>query len=168
MKTLQPQQLIDALGVAYFRELSSFGAISDAAIIDLVSKGTVVSLQQGEVLKSYESDEEGFNIVLQGDIAFYKHCEGHDVLTRHFIAGEQIGFDTMIAMIANSGTEIAAQDSVVLQVSPTQFFDLHLDFPGDFGLFMINLSRELAREIAMLEDVIGKSTGWLVEFPETE
>jgi hypothetical protein len=28
---------------------------------------------------------------------------------------------------------------------------------------MINLSRELAREIAMLEDVIGKGTGWLGE-----
>ncbi len=98
----------------------------------------------------------------RGDIAFYKHCEGHDVLTRHFIAGEQIGFDTMIAMIPNSGTEIAFEDSIVLEVSSTQFFDLHLDYPADFGLFMINLARELSREIAMLEDVIGKSTGWRI------
>lgn len=167
MKTLSPQPLMESLGLAYFRELSSFGAISDAAIIDLITKGTVVSLEKGEVLKGFESEGEGFNIVLQGNIAFYKHCEGHAVLTRNFVSGEQIGFDTMIAMIANSGTELAAQDSIVLQVSPVQFFDLHLDFPADFGLFMINLSRELAREISTLEDVIGKSTGWLIEPPHT-
>ncbi|WP_315981871.1 hypothetical protein [Aliamphritea spongicola] len=65
----------------------------------------------------------------------------------------------MIAMIPNSGTEIAFDDSIVLQISATQFFDLHVDFPNDFGLFMINLSRN-CREIAMLEDVVGKSTGW--------
>jgi hypothetical protein len=28
---------------------------------------------------------------------------------------------------------------------------------------MINLSRELAREIALLEEVIGKGTGWQLE-----
>ncbi len=110
----------------------------------------------------------GFSIVLQGNIAFYKHCKGKDVLTRHFRAGEQIGFDTMIGMTPNSGTEIGYEDSLVLQVSSDQFFDLHQGFSADFGLLMINLSRELAREIAMLEDVIGKSTGWLIEFPETD
>ncbi|GGK55994.1 Crp/Fnr family transcriptional regulator [Amphritea balenae] len=162
MQILESQSIIDELGLDYFRGLSTFGAISEAAITDLISKGSVVSLTQGEVLKGYQAEVTGFTIVLQGDIAFYKHCEGHDVLTRHFIAGEQIGFDTMIAMIPNSGTEIAFEDSIVLEVSSTQFFDLHLDYPADFGLFMINLARELSREIAMLEDVIGKSTGWRI------
>ncbi|WP_432470147.1 cyclic nucleotide-binding domain-containing protein [Amphritea sp. HPY] len=163
MNTLQPEQVIADLTLRYLRELATFGAISDAAIIDLISRGTVKSLHKGEVLSSYDMPVTGFAIVLQGNIAFYKHCKGKDVLTRHFRAGEQIGFDTMIGMIANSGTEIGYEDSLVLQVSSVQFFDLHQDFPADFGLLMINLSRELAREIAMLEEVIGKSVGWSAE-----
>ncbi|MBN3562080.1 Crp/Fnr family transcriptional regulator [Aliamphritea spongicola] len=160
MKTLQAESLLKEFGLPYFRELASFGALSDEMIRNMVHKGVCVQLEQGEILKPYESPVDGFSIVLKGDIAFYKHCETHDVLTRHFLAGEQIGFDSMIAMIPNSGTEIAFDDSIVLQISATQFFDLHVDFPNDFGLFMINLSRELSREIAMLEDVVGKSTGW--------
>ena len=163
MKTLQAEPLLKQFSLPYFRELASFGALSDEMIHNMLHKGVCVQLEQGEILKPYESPVDGFSIVLEGDLAFYKHCETHDVLTRHFLAGEQIGFDSMIAMIPNSGTEIAFDDSVVLQISASQFFDLHVDFPNDFGLFMINLSRELSREIAMLEDVVGKSTGWKVE-----
>ena len=42
-------------------------------------------------------------------------------------------------------------------------FKLHVDFPADFGLLMINLARELAREIEILENVIGQGTGWREE-----
>ena len=36
---------------------------------------------------------------------------------------------------------------------------MHVDYPAEFGIFMVNLARELAREIEMLEDVIGCGTG---------
>jgi hypothetical protein len=49
---------------------------------------------------------------------------------------------------------------MVLDIGSDQFYKLHVNFPADFGLLMINLSRELAREIEMLEDVIGEGTGW--------
>ena len=163
MQTRPSEPLLISPGLDYFRELASFGALSDNMISNLICRGTVVELARGEVLKPFDSPVEGFSIVLKGNIAFYKHCEKHDVLTRHFRAGEQIGFDSMIAMIPNSGTEVATQASLVLQISNIQFFDLHIDFPEEFGLFMINLSRELSREIAMLEDVVGKSTGWIIE-----
>jgi hypothetical protein len=38
-----------------------------------------------------------------------------------------------------------------------------MDFPADFRLLMINLTRELAREIEILENVIGQGTGWREE-----
>ncbi len=95
--------------------------------------------------------------------AFYKHGEDSDVLTRYFGAGEQMGFDLMIGLISHNGIDVAVEESLILDISSEQFYNLHVSFPADFGLLMINLSRELAREISMLEDVIGKGTGWLGE-----
>lgn len=66
----------------------------------------------------------------------------------------------MIGLIERDGTDVAAEDSLILNISSAQFYNLHLEYPAEFGIFMINLARELAREIEMLEDVIGKGTGW--------
>lgn len=163
MQQLDAETVIKSLGYDRLRELASFGALSDAVIKELICQGQVLSVRQGEVVNAYGSAVTGFNIVLLGDIAFYKHCEQHDVLTRHYLPGDQIGFDSMIGLIANSGTEVASTDSLVLHVFTDQFFALHQDYPDDFGLLMINLARELSREIALLEEVIGESTGWTNE-----
>ena len=102
-------------------------------------------------------------MVLQGDFAFYKHGTDCDVLTRHFSQGEQMDFDLMIGLIPHNGIDVATEKSLVLKVGSNQFYDMHVNYPADFGLLMINLARELAREIALLEDVIGKGTGWQLE-----
>ncbi|MEH6579426.1 MAG: Crp/Fnr family transcriptional regulator [Amphritea sp.] len=163
MKTLDSTEVIDSLGMPYLHDLSTLGALSDEVVIDLLQNGHVRQVEKGEVLCQYGMEVTGFSVVLKGDIAFYKHCEGKDVLTRHFTKGEQIGFDVMLAMKPYSGTEVAHEQSLVLQISSGQFFDLHVDYPADFGLFMINLGRELSREISILEDVIGKSSGWIID-----
>jgi hypothetical protein len=59
--------------------------------------------------------------------------------------------------------KVAVEDCLVLDVGSDQFYQLHVDFPAEFGLLMINLARELSREIEMLEDVIGKGTSWNLE-----
>jgi hypothetical protein len=66
----------------------------------------------------------------------------------------------MIGLIPHNGIDVATEESMVLDIGSAQFYNLRVNFPDDFGLLMINLSRELAREIAMLEDVIGHGTGW--------
>lgn len=160
MVTLKAATVIDSLGIPYFRELSTFGALSDKAITDLLTRGGIRQLEKGEVLYRWGTQVTGFSLVLQGDLAHYKHCGEHDVLTRHFRAGEQMSFDTMIGLKPHSGTAIASEHTLILEISSGLFFDFHIDHPADFGLLMINLARELSREISMLEDVIGESTGW--------
>lgn len=139
-----------------------FGALSNEVIESLVVNGKVAKYKKGEVISFYGKKVSGFSVVLKGDIAFYVHCEDHDVLTRHFQAGEQLCFDLMIGLLPHYGTEVAAEETIVLDISSEQFFDLHVDCPLDFGLLMINLARELSREINMLEKVIEKSSGWIV------
>ena len=163
MEIIDPVEAIENLGLTRLRELSTFGALSDEVIVDLLTNGVIRRYARGEYISRLDQVASEFEVVLQGRFAFYKHGEDSDVLTRYFCAGEQMGFDLMIGLISHNGIDVAVEESLLLDISSEQFYELHVSFPADFGLLMINLSRELAREIAMLEDVIGKGTGWLGE-----
>jgi hypothetical protein len=139
MKILEAFEVIETLGVPYLQELSTFGALSEDMILDLLQHGRIAHLEKGEYIAHFGEEAADFQVVLKGTLAYYKRFEGHDVLTRHFRQGE------------------------LLNISSSQFYKLHVDHPAEFGIFMLNLARELAREIELLEDVIGKGTGWQVE-----
>jgi signal-transduction protein with cAMP-binding, CBS, and nucleotidyltransferase domain len=143
--------------------LSTFGALSNEVIAELLHNGVIHHYKKGEYVTHVEQIADSFQIVLHGCIAFYRHFDDCDVLTRCFRQGEQMGFDQMIGLLMQNGTDVAVEESMVVDVSSAQFSRLHVDFPADFGLLMINLARELAREIEMLENVIGKGTGWREE-----
>ena len=160
MEVLGAAEVIENLGLAYFRELSTFGALSDEMIVDMMSKGTIRRFRKGEYIARYGEVANEFQVVLQGRMAFYKHSDVCDVLCRYFSAGEQMGFDLMIGVIQHNGTDVATEDSVILDVDSEQFYELLIDYPEEFGLLMINLTRELSREISLLENVIGDTTSW--------
>lgn len=163
MKILDAGETIEKLGLGYLRELSTFGALSDAVIVDLLTKAVIRQYDRGEHITRIEQIAEEFQVLLRGRIAFYKAFDDCAVLTRTFNPGEQIGFDLMIGLTTHNGTDVVLEDSLVVDISSEQFFKLRAEFPADFGLLMINLARELAREIEILENVIGRGTGWREE-----
>ncbi len=167
MEILDAHETIETLGLPYLRELSTFGALSDEVIVDMLTNGLIRRFAKGEYIARLDQIASEFEVVLQGRFAFYKHSEDSDVLTRYFCAGEQLGFDLMIGLIPHNGIDVATEESLILDISSNQFYDLRLNFPADFGLLMINLARELAREIEMLENVIGTGTGWQGENSES-
>jgi len=162
MRTVDAESTIVSLGYPYLRELATFGALPDEFIASILGNGVITQMKRGEFIARYDERAVDFQIILQGKIAFYKRGTDHDVLTRYFSAGEQSGFDLMIGMITHNGTDVAVEDSLILDVSNIQFQALQSEHPEWFGVLMINLSREMSREIAMLEDVITRSTGWLL------
>jgi signal-transduction protein with cAMP-binding, CBS, and nucleotidyltransferase domain len=163
MKIVSADDVIKTLGFEYLRELSTFGALSDAIIANLLRNGVIRHYRKGEYISRMQEVAEDFQVVLSGRVAFYRHFSDCDVLTRCFGQGEQMGFDQMIGLLTQNGTDVAMEESLVLDISNRQFSRLHIEFPADFGLLMINLARELAREIEILENVIGKGTGWREE-----
>jgi signal-transduction protein with cAMP-binding, CBS, and nucleotidyltransferase domain len=158
MKPTRAAEVIEQLGLEYLRDLSAFGALSNEVIVDLLTNGTITQYSTGEYIVRHGVATTEFQIVLSGRVAYYKHFEDFDVLTRYFSKGEQMGFDQMIGLIPYNGTDVMREDSLIIDISKSQFYDLHINHPADFGLFMINLARELSREIAILEDVIGEGT----------
>ena len=161
MQSLDAAEVIEQLGMPALRQQSSFDEMSDDVIRRMLQEGTILKLDKGEYIARFDEEASDFQIILKGRLAYYKHCEDHDVLTRYFHVGEQVGFDEMIGLINRDGTDVALEETLLLTISSQLFFDLHVKYPGEFGVFMINLARELSREIEILEDVIGKGTGWV-------
>ena len=160
MKIIDAALVIQQHGLPYFRELATFGALPDEVITYILENGIIRQYQAGEYISRMGETAGDFQVVLAGKMAFYKHHEDHDTLTRYFNAGEQMGFDLMMGLLTHNGTDVAIEDSLILEISSSQFHGIHVNYPEAFGILMINLSRELSREIAMLEDVIGQSSGW--------
>lgn len=154
MNRLTREQLLQRLDIDACRELATFGALSDECILALLDEGEILALAPGEKIERHDEPADDFQIVLAGRMAFYKRAEGCQVLTRYFHAGEQIGFDLMIGLIPHNGTDVAEEPTLLLSIDKPLFYRLHVEHPEDFGLLMINLARELAREIEILEDLI--------------
>ena len=163
MKILDATATLETLGLDSLKELSTFGALSEDVIVDMMTRGVIRQFDKGEHVTRLDQIAEEFQVLLRGQVAYYKHFDDCMVLTRTFNQGEQLGFDLMIGLSTHNGTDVMLEDSLILDISSEQFFRLHVDFPKDFGLLMINLSREMAREIEILEDVIGRGTGWRQE-----
>jgi len=163
MEIRDADEVIEELGWTCLNELSTFGALSNNVISNLMQNGVIRHYQKGEYVVRVDQVAEDFQVILRGRVAYYRCFDGRDVLTRCFDQGEQMGFDQMIGLLKQNGTDVAQEDSLIVDISGEQFFKLHVDFPADFGLLMINLAREMAREIEILEKVIGKGTGWREE-----
>lgn len=133
---------------------SIFGAISPDATLFLLKYGTIYEAPQGETFYRYGEKGGSFFVVCEGALAFYKHCAEHCLMTRRIEFGEELGFVSMIALHDHSGHATAVEDSVLLEISASLFGRLHQQYPLDFGLMLMNLSRDLARTVRKLSDVI--------------
>ncbi|WP_432470467.1 Crp/Fnr family transcriptional regulator [Amphritea sp. HPY] len=152
MRTLIGSQLIEEFGISYFKECSTLGAVSEKAIKYLLDEGKVLQLEKGDFLFEYGDRCDCFYVVLKGAIPFFKYHEGRSTYIRDYVFGEEIGFVAMIGLHDRTGSAKAGQDSIVLEVSSTLFYELHEIFPIDFGLLLLNLAREMSRVIRIISN----------------
>ncbi len=139
---------------AYFHELSSFGALSQETLLTLLREGTVTQFERTEVVYPFGAKVTGFNVILSGSLSLFFPSDEALALTRVYSRGEQIGFVGMIALHDRKGTAIANETALVLEITAEQFFGLYDTAPQDFGLLLLNLSREMARSIGDMGETI--------------
>lgn len=156
MEILDGQCLVAEQGIDYFKGASTFGALSDEAIRFLLIRGRIVSLANGEEM----DDTEGFFVVLQGQLDCFRVHGNEEVLILSVIFGEQIGYVSMIGLFRRLGSGRAHGPTTLLHVSPDLFYQLHEELPFDFGILMLNLSREMARAFRKVtEDLVDACAG---------
>lgn len=154
MKTVSGASLIERFGMKYFQGASVFGALSPTAIEFLLKSGRVLELKKGDVVYRPGDKGDRFYVVLQGALSFYQFHLGEYAYIRDHLFGEEMGFVAMIALHERIGKALAADDGYVLEISCGLFYELHEKLPADFGLFLLNLAREMARTIRDVSDII--------------
>jgi CRP-like cAMP-binding protein len=154
MEKLSVEQFSEILDPAGLNEGSIFGALSEDATRFLLDNGLIFSVAAGEVVFSAGDSGDSFFVVCEGALDFYKHHEGRRVNTRSVGHGGELGFVAMIALQPHSGDAIAATDSILLEISSLLFSKLHEQYPQDFGLITLNLSRDMARVINQLGNAL--------------
>ena len=163
MDILNGQKLITDWGADYFKKCSTFGALSDEAIGFLCKGGRIVSLADGEMLFHTGEVADGFYVLLRGQLDCFREAEHEEVPILTVGVGEQIGYVSMIGLFQRLGDGKAHGPTVLLHISSDLFYQLHLDFPFDFGILMLNLSREMARAFRKVtEELIDASVGHAV------
>lgn len=158
MKNLDGQRLVAESGLDYFKAASTLGALSDEAICFLLREGKVIELDPGEHL--FESGQPGnsFFIVLSGRLKYYWERDAADVLIRDVNFGGQIGYVSMIGLQTREGIATASEPTTVIEISADLFYQLHLEYPSDFGIMMLNLSRDMSRVIRHLSGSLAELT----------
>lgn len=152
MKDLDGRGLMAESGLDYFKSASTFGALSDEAIRYLLSHGQVYAVESGEPIFTEGERGDFFVVVLQGKVGYYRESEGRRVLIREVTFGQEVGYVSMIGLFCRQGSVSALEPSILLRISTDLFYQLHIDYPSDFGILMLNLSRELARTISGIND----------------
>ncbi|WP_346840099.1 Crp/Fnr family transcriptional regulator [Microbulbifer sp. SAOS-129_SWC] len=156
MRYVDGALLQDQLGIQHLQDAAAFGALSDEAISYLMQKGRIHALCKGDTLIDTGMPSGSFFIVLSGSLSYYQATNHNIEHIYDFHFGEAIGFVSMIAMTPWPGTTIASSDSHVLEVTSDLFYTLHSERPLDFGILLINLSRELARRILDLIQMVAE------------
>ncbi|WP_027856511.1 cyclic nucleotide-binding domain-containing protein [Marinobacterium jannaschii] len=154
MQPVDPEVLLSELPLEHLRELATFGALPEDAVRWLIENGKIVELEADEMLFKTGDRVNEFYIVLIGSLSTCRPLKDQLVLTRLCQPGEHVGFTGMIALHDRYGTAIAKQQSILLEISSSQFYQMHEELPQAFGILLLNLTRELARNVGVLGDKI--------------
>jgi signal-transduction protein with cAMP-binding, CBS, and nucleotidyltransferase domain len=139
----------------FCRKLSMFGALSEESLQFLLQQGTLLSVQPGDRLFSIDDLSEQFYIIIKGAVRFYQHRPEDDVSIpiRLYDEGEQIGFVGMIGLHTRRGDAVVEKEGYLLEISTELFHKLCEQYPEMFMIFLINITREMSREISHLDQL---------------
>lgn len=154
MHSISSDEVLARYTLEDLKQASTFGALSEQALRWLLEQGRLARVDDGEVL--FEPGEPGnsFFIILEGSVAYYKVHEGRSAYIREYAKGEQIGFVSTVALHDRMGRAVAKGDLLVLEIDSQLFHQMHKSAPGDFGILMLNLAREMARTIRTIDNRI--------------
>lgn len=156
MLQLDYENVIKRFPFAFCGELSMFGALQQDTVEFLMHEGKLLQFEPGEHLFRTGEESDHFYIILSGNVGYYHNNGEQLVHIRSYRAGEQIGFVGMIGLHPRRGDCIAEQPSCLLEVSAELFQRVCAERAEQFAIFLINMTREMSREISDLDNICSR------------
>ncbi|MBM6550236.1 cyclic nucleotide-binding domain-containing protein [Marinomonas ostreistagni] len=150
MNTVDVRNCPYDLSIESLKTGSIFGALSASAIEYLTQAGTLKQYQQGELVYQDGDKGDSFYIIIEGTFDYFLDSNSSTSLIRRLVFGEALGYVTMVALSPRQGYTVAATDGMLLEINPQVFAEFHDRFAFDFGILILNLSRDMARNIQVL------------------
>ncbi len=153
MQELQYAERREQFSTDFCHGLSMFGALSDASLDFMLQRGRILQADAGEALFSVGEKSDMFYVVLAGSVRFFqaKDESAMKVPLRKYQVGEQVGFVGMIGLHQRRGDALMEESGYLMEISSELFHQLCEKFPEMFQIFLINITREMSREISQLD-----------------
>ena len=154
MREISCEELLTTRDVASFTGASVFGALPEPAIQWLLERGKIHDMEPGEYLFSPGEPGNSFHVILVGRVSYHKYHLGKFGFIREYTMGEQIGFMSLIALHERVGRVECNEPTIALEIDSHLFHEFHDEKPADFGILMLNLAREMARTLRMVDNLL--------------
>lgn len=155
MHLISEAELKQQLPEGFGRNLSMFGALSDDCLNFLLQEGKLWQTEAGDKLFSLGDRSDMFYILLRGSVRFFqpRKKDGEMVSVRLYNTGSQLGYVGMIGLHERRGDAVVEEGGFLLEISSDLFHRLCEQFPQMFQIFLINLTRDMSREISHLDQL---------------
>lgn len=154
MEDIPGKVLLEEYGLNYFKNISTLGALCDDTLLFLLTEGEVIKAEEDDLLFSTGDKSDGFFIILDGVVSFYKNHHGKQAFIRDYKVGEHIGVVGMITLQDRVGDGVVKESGYVLRVSNELFHRLYDKNSQDFVLLLMNVVRDMARGLKVVDDII--------------
>ena len=127
-----------------------FGGLSPEQMHMILAQSEMLRVDQGEfVFRRGDSPKEIY-IILGGRIGFYLE----DMTIKEFSAGFSFAESALIGIQSQVVDAKALEDSELLIVSKRKLLQLFENDPVVFGMFILNIARELSRRLAIAGELL--------------
>ncbi|MFV0402214.1 MAG: Crp/Fnr family transcriptional regulator [Oscillospiraceae bacterium] len=141
---------------AILAEISFLGGLSDEQLDRMYGYFEVGRFRQGEFVEQKGEDPSCIFIIQRGSIDLLIEEDGESVVKRTFRVGECFGEVAMLAMINDTASFVAAEDSELLVFTRRALNLLHKESPELFSHLILNLAREIARKLQYTDHMLLK------------
>ena len=127
-----------------------FGGLSPEQMHMILAHSEILRVENGDYIFRRGDSPKEIYIILGGRIGFYLE----DMTVKEFTAGLSFAESALIGIQCQVVDAKALEDSELLIISKRKLMQLFEDDSVVFGIFILNIARELARRLAMVGELL--------------
>ena len=137
----------------FLKRISVMAGLSDAALSYLAGLAGEERYPAGAVIVREGEPGNRMFFISDGRVQVIKgHGTARPVALAEFAAGDFFGEMSLIDTVPRSASVVALEATMAFTLKGTDLYQLYRRQPDQYGIVMLNISRDLARRLRKLDD----------------